>query len=303
VLRKTTASAAPARSTNRVVTPRRTKLRVLKAPAPDKAPPLEPEATDPHVAATIWLRGTLPAAIPPALPLSARFAADLRKRAAKAGADWALVLATLRVQGADGAVPGSRREVTSLADDLSGLRQHSERFAGVLALTGRAEDTDRTLALARYYRVIGLEGLIKGLASQRWELVQTVLQDPRVQIYDGGRLDLSLGHVDVRVVALIEYLADTFGEVTVSSLISGHRLYARPGVVSAHVYGRAVDIAALGGIPIYGHQQPGGVTEQGVKQILLLPPEMMPNQVISLLGLGGPSFPLADHYNHVHVGY
>jgi hypothetical protein len=29
----------------------------------------------------------------------------------------------------------------------------------------------------------------------------------------------------------------------------------------------------------------------------------MPRQVISLLGLGGPSFPLADHYNHIHVGY
>jgi hypothetical protein len=29
----------------------------------------------------------------------------------------------------------------------------------------------------------------------------------------------------------------------------------------------------------------------------------MPRQVISLLGLGGPSFPLADHYNHIHIGY
>jgi hypothetical protein len=25
--------------------------------------------------------------------------------------------------------------------------------------------------------------------------------------------------------------------------------------------------------------------------------------VISLLGLGGPSFPLANHYDHVHVGF
>jgi hypothetical protein len=25
--------------------------------------------------------------------------------------------------------------------------------------------------------------------------------------------------------------------------------------------------------------------------------------VISLLGLGGPSFPLADHADHIHVGY
>jgi len=25
--------------------------------------------------------------------------------------------------------------------------------------------------------------------------------------------------------------------------------------------------------------------------------------VISLMGLGGPSFPLANHYDHIHVGY
>jgi hypothetical protein len=31
--------------------------------------------------------------------------------------------------------------------------------------------------------------------------------------------------------------------------------------------------------------------------------ELQPQQVISLLGLGGPSFPLADHDDHLHVGY
>ena len=101
----------------------------------------------------------------------------------------------------------------------------------------------------------------------------------------------------------MEYLADTFGQETISCLISGHRLYARPGVVSAHIYGEAVDIADLGGISIYGHQEPGGLTEKAVRAILLLPAELQPKQVISLLGLGGPSFPLADHADHIHVGY
>jgi len=52
-----------------------------------------------------------------------------------------------------------------------------------------------------------------------------------------------------------------------------------------------------------GQQQPGGITERTVREILLGPAEVMPRQVISLLGLGGPSFPLADHYNHIHIGY
>jgi hypothetical protein len=107
----------------------------------------------------------------------------------------------------------------------------------------------------------------------------------------------------VRVLAVISYLADTFGGVEVSSLVSGHREFARPGVVSAHVYGRAVDVAALGTTPIVGHQEPGGVTEQAVRALLLLPAEMQPKQVISLLGLGGRSLALADHANHIHVGY
>jgi hypothetical protein len=91
--------------------------------------------------------------------------------------------------------------------------------------------------------------------------------------------------------------------VTVSSLVSGHRLYARPGVISAHVSGHALDVSALGGTPIQGHQEPGGITERAVRDILFLPTEVMPRQVISLLGLGGASFPMADHYNHIHIGF
>jgi hypothetical protein len=109
--------------------------------------------------------------------------------------------------------------------------------------------------------------------------------------------------VDVRVLAMIAYLRESFGQVTVSSLISGHRLYARPGVVSAHIPGHAVDIAGLDGTPIMGHQEPGGITERAVREILFAPAEIMPRQVISLLGLGGPSFPMGDHYNHIHIGY
>ena len=102
---------------------------------------------------------------------------------------------------------------------------------------------------------------------------------------------------------MVAYLRESFGSVTVTSLISGHRLYARPGVISAHIAGHAVDIAGLGGTPIQGHQEPGGITERAVRDILLLPAEVIPRQVISLLGMGGPSFPLADHYNHIHIGF
>ena len=173
----------------------------------------------------------------------------------------------------------------------------------MLALEGRTGFADRAEALTRYNRAVGLHALVRGLEAEKPALEQRILTDSRISIYAGGRDDIANHRVNVRVLALVLYLAEAHGQVTVSCLISGHRLYARPGVVSAHIYGLAVDISALEGQSILGHQQAGSVTERAVRNILLLPAELQPKQVISLLGLGGPSFPLADHYDHIHVGY
>jgi hypothetical protein len=139
--------------------------------------------------------------------------------------------------------------------------------------------------------------------SQKERLENRVLNSPRISIYALGRGDIAAHRINVRVLTLMLYLAEAHGQVTISSLDSGHGLYARPGVISAHKYGLAVDIAGLGGTSILGHQDPGGLTERAVRNILLLPVELKPKQVISLLGLGGPSFPMANHYDHIHVGY
>ena len=45
------------------------------------------------------------------------------------------------------------------------------------------------------------------------------------------------------------------------------------------------------------------MTEKAVRNILLLPAEMQARQVISLIGMGGPSFPLSNHDDHIHVGF
>jgi len=144
---------------------------------------------------------------------------------------------------------------------------------------------------------------VKGLEASKKPIAARLLSDKMISIYGGGRNDIVANKVDVRVLAMIAYLRVTFGQVTVSSLISGHRLYSRPGVISAHIPGHAVDIAGLGDTSIAGHQAPGGITERAVREILFAPAEIMPRQVISLLGMGGPSFPLADHGDHIHIGY
>jgi len=259
-------------------------------------------AESPGAAPVIWLNRTLPDPTPPSRRLAFGFAHRLLSVSRANHVSWALVLGVLRAQGRSGAAPANRAELRQTAQALDAVTARGD-WDAALAVTGRTSIADQAVALEHYNRAVGLSGLVDGLLAHKDDLVNRVLHDGRVTVYPGGRQDLASGRVDVRVVVLVEYLADTYGQVTVSCLISGHRLYARPGVISAHIYGRAVDIADLGGISIYGHQQPGGITERAVRAILLLPSELQPKQVISLLGLGGPSFPLANHYDHIHIGY
>jgi hypothetical protein len=251
----------------------------------------------------VWLHRTLPDPTPPAKRLAPRFASLLVSKSKTAHVDWALVLGVLRAQGHAGSRPASGRELGSLASRLSALRANADEWRAALALSSRTAFADRAVALARYNRAVGLRALVRGLQAETSALEQRVLSDSRLSIYPAGRGDVASHRINVRVLVLMLYMAEAHGSVTVSSLDTGHRLYARPGVVSAHKYGLAVDIAALGGQSIVGHQQAGSVTERAVRNILLLPVELRPRQIISLLGLGGPSFPLADHYDHIHVGY
>jgi len=279
---------------------RRSAAKQRTARAVTRAKPVVAPAPDPQSesagASVIWLNQA-PDPTPAGPPLTRAFVHALVGRA---GQGWPFALALLRVRGAN--VTGRR-----LLSRESQLSPDALRWRGdwptALALTGSSSSADRAVALAHYYRAVGDETLVNGLASSRARLARRLLADPRVTLTGQGRGDIVAGRVNERVLAVIAYLADTFGSVEVSSLVSGHRLYARPRVLSAHVFGEAVDIAALGGESIAGHQQVGGITEQAVRDLLYLPAENEPRQVISLLGLGGPSFALADHADHIHIGF
>jgi hypothetical protein len=276
------------------------KLRPRPADAPTA---VDPEAEKRGTRATIWLHRTLPDPIPPAARLKPSFAAELVDAAQSNRVGWALVLGVLRARGRVGVAPARPARLQKLARQLSTLGAQSSPGRAVRRLSGSERFAERAIALAHYNRAVGLFSLVNGLEKAEPRLRRLALRDSRLEIYPGGRADIKAGRIDIRVIVLIRYLADTYGQLTASSLHSGHRLYARPGVVSAHIYGLAVDISALGRISIAGHQEPGGLTERAVRSILLLPAELQPQQVISLLGLGGPSFPLGNHDDHIHVGY
>ncbi len=276
-------------------------LRAVLLPKTKPAP--KPEIEGPEGAATIWLNSPLPDPTPQALRLSPKFAASLKAAAQRSGVDWSVMLGILRARGASGHTPADRVTLGRLAARLDSFGPARGDWSRIVAYSGDTRFADKAAALARYDRAVGLDALVNGLEASKASIATRILGDRSISIYQGGRNDIVAGKVDVRVLAMIAYLRESFGQVTVSCLVAGHRLYARPGVISAHIFGRAVDVADVGGISIQGHQEPGGVTERTVREILLLPAEVMPRQVISLLGLGGPSFPLADHFNHIHIGY
>ena len=263
----------------------------------------EAEADEPNVDATVWLYRALPDPTPPSRRLKPSFARKLKRISARNHVDWALTLAVLRADGHRGSSPASAARLRTLSKQLRAGKAKLSPWSSVLALQGRTAFADRTVALMNLYRAVGLNALVKGFEATKPSLQKRILNDKRISIYPGGRTDIQNGRVNVRILALLGYLAEAHGQVTVSCLISGHRLYSRPGVISAHIYGLAVDISSLGGTSILGHQQQASVTEKAVRNVLLLPAEMQARQVISLIGMGGPSFPLANHDDHIHVGF
>ena len=134
-------------------------------------------------------------------------------------------------------------------------------------------------------------------------LEKRVLSDERIEIYECGRDDVRSGQIDRRVLATLAYLAESGLRPGVTSMKCGHGFYTSSGNVSEHSSGNAVDIATVNGIPVLGHQDPGGITEQAVRRLMQLQGTMAPHQVISLFEIGGPTLAMADHADHIHVGF
>ena len=134
-------------------------------------------------------------------------------------------------------------------------------------------------------------------------LEKRVLGDERIEIYPCGRQDIQSGQIDRRVLATLAVLAERGFRATVTSLKCGHGFYTSSGNVSHHSSGNAVDIAMVNGIPILGHQEPGGITDQTINVLLQMQGTLAADQIISLIEKGGPTYAMADHADHIHVGF
>ncbi len=143
------------------------------------------------------------------------------------------------------------------------------------------------------------------LLMSKESLQRSVLANPRIDLYKCGRSDVRAGAIDRRVLATLEFLAASGLRPTVSSLHCGHGFYTASGNVSEHSAGSAVDIAAVNGVPIQGHQGAGSITEITIRSLLTLQGTMKPHQIISLMTFDGAdnTISLPDHADHIHVGF
>ena len=135
-------------------------------------------------------------------------------------------------------------------------------------------------------------------------LGRRVVADKRIELSDCDRVEIRAGQIDRRLLAALAYLSGQGFRMAVTSLLCGrHGSITTSGNISNHSFGGAADIAAINGAPVLGNQGPGSVTEDLLRAVLRLQGTMVPDELISLQDLGGPSFAMGDHADHVHLGY
>jgi hypothetical protein len=140
------------------------------------------------------------------------------------------------------------------------------------------------------------------LLMSKQQLIERVLSDPHVHVYACGRRDIAGGLVDRRVLAVLEFLADSGLRPTVSGLVCGA---GHGSIDTTGRSGESVDISAINGTPIAGHQGPDSVTAVTIRRLLSLQGLMSPDDIVSDTALKGQATVLAlpDHTNRIQVSF
>ena len=136
------------------------------------------------------------------------------------------------------------------------------------------------------------------MASKR-KLERDVLSDPRVAMSRCDRSGTRAGLVDRRVLAVIEYLSYSRLAPGVSRLVCGQPVGFAPAA------GTQLEISRLDGIPVAGHQQPGGIVDLAIRRLLGLQGGLRPSRIISLRSYAWESAALAlpDHSAQIEVDF
>jgi Transglycosylase SLT domain len=116
-------------------------------------------------------------------------------------------------------------------------------------------------------------------------------------------LDIQQGAIDPRILVLIAAISQDH-TVRISSLRSDHDMHTSGGNVSNHYYGRAVDIAAIDGVPCTVTEVDGPCGTM-TRALASLPEGQRPTELIYCFDADGPgpAWAASDHCDHIHVGF
>jgi murein DD-endopeptidase MepM/ murein hydrolase activator NlpD len=133
------------------------------------------------------------------------------------------------------------------------------------------------------------------LLESKQQLEPQVLHDGGIRLGECGRQDVQEGRVDKRVLAMLEYLSVSGLKPTVSGL---RCVGSTPAVIAAYAPVSAgsdtMDITAVNGIPIAGHQGQGSIADTTVRKLLMLQGLDRPQRIVSLISYPGAAGALAS---------
>jgi hypothetical protein len=125
------------------------------------------------------------------------------------------------------------------------------------------------------------------LLESKQQLEPQVLHDGNIRLSACGRQDVQSGRVDRRVLAMLAYLSVSGLRPTVSGLSCAAAARAASTNAPASATQVALDISAVNGTPISGHQGPGSIADATVRKLLMLEGAARPRQIVSLMSYPG----------------
>jgi hypothetical protein len=144
------------------------------------------------------------------------------------------------------------------------------------------------------------------LLESKQQLQPQILHGGGIQLGRCARQDVQEGRVDKRVLAMLEYLSVSGLKPTVSGLpCAGATLAALADNAPARASSESVEITAVNGVPIAGHQGPGTIADNAVRKLLMLQGLARPRRIVSQMSYPGASVALtkASDANAIQVSY
>ncbi|HEY3959384.1 MAG TPA: lytic murein transglycosylase [Solirubrobacteraceae bacterium] len=132
------------------------------------------------------------------------------------------------------------------------------------------------------------------LLESQAQLEPQVLHDSGIHLGRCGKADVQTGRVDRRLLATLEFLSVSGLKPTVSGLRCGRAAPATEGNAVARSSGDALDIVAVNGTPIAGHQGPGSIADTTVRKLLTLQGASRPRRIVSAMSYPGAAGALAE---------